>query len=205
VSLICTDCASEGPLLVAVIVNVRTIASPAPTVVTPSVLEIDRSAEVATVLESVAVLLAGVESVVVVLTVAEFTCGLVVVLAGTVYVALIVAEPPAAIVPREHVKLGPAPHEPCEGVTVPWLNPAGHVSLTDTDCASEGPLLLTVIVYVWVVPAPAVTVVTPSLFVIDVFAVLFTVSVSVAVLLPSVGSLAGELVMEAVLARLASE
>ena len=46
---------------------------------------IDRSAEVATVFESVAVLLPGVGSVgEVALTVTELTCGLAVVLAGTV-------------------------------------------------------------------------------------------------------------------------
>jgi len=40
------------------------------------------------------------------------------------------------------------------------------VSETATSVASEGPALLTVIVYVCVTPSPAVTLVTPSLLLI---------------------------------------
>ena len=45
------------------------------------------------------------------------------------------------------MKLGPAVHVvPADGVIVPWLKPAGHVSLRLTACASDGPALFTVIV-----------------------------------------------------------
>src|SRR5438105_2598001 len=78
---------------------------------------------------------------------------------------------------------------------------AGIVSLTTTPAGTvDGPLLVSVIVYV--VEVPAVTLVTPSLFVIDRSADLFTVSVSAAVLLPGVGSVTGLLSMVAVLVRL---
>jgi hypothetical protein len=60
------------------------MASPAVTLVTPSVLVMLRSAEVTTVVSSVAVLLAGVGSVVVELTVTLFVRVPALVLAGTV-------------------------------------------------------------------------------------------------------------------------
>ena len=50
---------------------------------------------------------------------------------------------------------------------VPSVKPAGQVSVTDTFWAAAGPLFVTVIVYVRTMPSPAVTVVTPSLLVID--------------------------------------
>src|SRR2546425_726398 len=79
---------------------------------------------------------------------------------------------------------------------------AGIVSLTTTPAGTvDGPLLVSVIVYV--VEVPAVTLVTPSLLLIDRSADLFTVSVSDALLFPGVGSGTGLLSMLAVLVRLA--
>src|SRR5437870_649043 len=67
---------------------------------------------------------------------------------------------------------------------------AGIVSLTTTPAGTvDGPLLVSVIVYV--VEVPAVTLVTPSLLLIDRSADLFTVSVSDALLFPCVGSVTG--------------
>ena len=100
---------------------------------------------------------------------------------------MIVAEEPDAIVPSEQVKFVTAVQLPCDGVTVPCVNPAGQVSDTDTDVASEGPALETVIVYV-PVEDPAVTEATPSVLAIDTSAAAVTVSVSDAVLLPGVVS-----------------
>jgi len=81
---------------------------------------------------------------------------------------VIVADPGNAIVPRLQVKLGPAAQAPCDGVTVPWVNPVGHVSVTSVFGAGLGPLLVTVIVYepACVPGAFAVYVVTPSVFAI---------------------------------------
>ena len=63
---------------------------------------------------------------------------------------------------------------------------AGIVSLTTTPAGTvEGPLLVTVIVYV--VDVPAMTLVTPSVLVIARSALWLTVSVSVALLLAAVG------------------
>jgi hypothetical protein len=86
----------------------------------------------------------------------------------------------------EQVKLGLPVHVPCEGVTVPRVNPAGHVSARDTAAAVDGPALLTVIVYVRTIPSPAVTLVTPSDLVTERSAWLPTLVVAVAVLLPGV-------------------
>jgi hypothetical protein len=97
------------------------------------------------------------------------------------------------MIPSEQLKLGLPVQVPCEGVTVPWANPAGHVSFNDTACASDGPPLLTVIKYVYVVPSPAVTLVTPSVFVTDRSADVFTTFESVAALLRLFGSLVVEL------------
>src|SRR6478672_11842306 len=90
-------------------------------------------------------------SLVVLLTVAVFVCVPAAADAATVYFTVIVTSlPPAAIVPNAQVKLPPAPgvHVPCEVVIEPptCVKPAGHVSLTLTACASEGPPLCTVIV-----------------------------------------------------------
>src|SRR2546421_168072 len=136
-----------------------------------------------TVFESVAVLLLGSGSLVVELTVAELTCGFAVVEAGTVYVTVTVAFAPLATVPSEQPKLGLPEQLPCEGVTVPRVKPAGQVSKSDTACASDGPALCTVIVYVRLTPSPAVTVVTPSDLLIDRSADVMTTFESVAVLL----------------------
>src|SRR5438309_49097 len=89
------------------------------------------------------------------------------------------------MVPRAQVKLGVPVHVPWEGVIVPRAKPDGQVSARVTPWASDGPpALLTVIVYVRVTPSPAVTLVTPSSFVTDRFALVATVSESVALLLP---------------------
>ena len=78
---------------------------------------------------------------------------------------------------------------------------AGIVSFTTAPAGTvDGPLFVSVIVYV--VDVPAVTLVTPSLFVSDRSADLFTVSVSEAVLFPGVGSVTGLLLIVAVLVRL---
>jgi hypothetical protein len=95
--------------------------------------------------------------------------------------------------PSEQVKVGLPVHVPCEGVTVPCANPAGQVSLSDTPCAFDGPALFTVIVYVRVTPSPAVTLVTPSVFVTDRSADVVTVFESVAALLRLFGSPVDEL------------
>jgi hypothetical protein len=182
---------SEGPSFFRVIVYV--VEVPAVTVVTPSDFVTDRSADVFTTFESVPVLLALFGSVVDEVAVAEFTCGLAVVELGTVYVTVTVAFAPLAMIPSEQLKLGLPVQVPCEGVTVPRANPAGQVSLSDTACASDGPSLWTVIAYVYVVPSPAVTLVTESDFVTDRSAEVVTVFESVPVLLLPSGSVVDEL------------
>src|SRR2546421_5248064 len=102
------------------------------------------------------------------------------------------------MIPSAQVKLGLPEQLPCEGVTVPCAKPAGHVSESDTACASEGPPLWTVIVYVRTTASPAVTSVTPSVLVTDRFAEVFTTFESVPVLF--VGS--GSLVVEVAVAEL---
>src|SRR5262249_12978574 len=111
--------------------------------------------------------------------------------AGTVKVTVTVALPPAAIVPRSQVKSEPTPvgvQVPCDGVIVPWVKPLGQVSLSVVPVASDGPALLTVIVYVCVMPSPATTVERPSSLVTDSVAVVRTVLVSLAVLFVVSGS-----------------
>jgi hypothetical protein len=95
-----------------------------------------------------------------------------------------VALDPLAIVPSEQVKLGVPTQVPCDVVTVPRVKPAGNVSASETACASDWSAgFVTVIVYVWVTPSPATTLVTPSDFVTERFADVVTVFESVAVLL----------------------
>jgi hypothetical protein len=91
------------------------------------------------------------------------------------------------------VKLGLPVQVPCDGDTAPRVNPAGQVSLSDTACASDGPVLLTVIVYVRTTPSPATTVDTPSVLLTERFAEVVTVFESVAELFPGVGSVVVEL------------
>lgn len=100
-----------------------------------------------------------------------------------------VALVPELIVPSAHVKLGVPMHVPWDGVTVPRVKPAGHVSESDTPVAVPGPALLTVIVYVRTTPSPAVTVVTLSVLVTERSAWLATVVVAVAELFPVMLSL----------------
>ena len=110
--------------------------------------------------------------------------------AGTVNFAVTVAEPPAAIAPRLQVKLGEPLQVPCDGVGAPvGVRPAGHASATFTETASEGPPLVTVIVYVCTVAAPAVTFDSPSLLVIETSAFACTVMFTGPLeLLPPLGS-----------------
>src|ERR1051326_1391497 len=122
--------------------------SPAVTVVTPSLLVMDRSALVLTVSVSVAVLLLGLVSGVelVVTTVSVWGPGGVE--AGTVKVTVMLLLALAAMVPSVAVKLPPVPDVtvPNGSLMVPWVNPAGQTSLTETFWASDGPKLCTVIV-----------------------------------------------------------
>ncbi len=80
------------------------------------------------------------------LTVTELTCGLAVVLAGTVYVIVRVAEAPFARAPIVHVKFGPAPTLAQPAGRAPRVNPVGQVSVNETPAAAAGPLFVTVIV-----------------------------------------------------------
>jgi hypothetical protein len=112
-------------------------------------------------------LLAVFGSASVVATVTEFVW-LEFVLDGTVYCAVTVTEPPAATDGHVHVKFAgftvlqvPV----ADGVTVPRVKPAGQASANETFAASDGPEFETVIVYVCTVETPAVTFVSPSLFV----------------------------------------
>ena len=110
---------------------------------------------------------------------------------GTVYAAVIVALPPAGIVPSEQVKFVAASQEPCDGLTVPCAKPAGQTSATETSRASDGPVFVTVIVYEWPGP-PARTELTPSLFAIERSACVST-SVSVVLLDSAPAASVGEL------------
>ena len=59
------------------------------------------------------------------------------------------AEPPAAIVPSAQLTSGPAPigaQLPCDGLSTPWLKPAGQVTVRLAPVAADGPPLATVIV-----------------------------------------------------------
>src|SRR5690349_9304183 len=87
----------------------------------------------------------------------------------------------------EAVKLVPAVPVAVQ-LTEPKL--AGKLSLTDAPTASDGPELLTTIVYVS--GAPATTDNCPSVFVTDRSELSVIVSVSVALLLPAVGSVVPE-------------
>jgi hypothetical protein len=99
------------------------------------------------------------------------------------------------MIPSEQLKLGLPVQVPCDGFTVPRANPLGQVSPSDTACASDGPVLLTVIVYVRTTPSPAVTFVTPSVLLTERFAEVATVFESVAELFPGVGSVVDEVTL----------
>ena len=106
-------------------------------------MTIERSAEVFTVVVWVDVLLPGVGSGVVLVTVAVLLntvpCAT---LAFTVATMVRVAEAPAARVPM--VQVGVV-HDPTDGVALTKVRPAGNTSIADTDCASLVPLLCTTI------------------------------------------------------------
>ena len=80
--------------------------------------------------------------------------------AGTVYSTAIVAKPLGSRPPRLH---GNPVQPPCVDETVPMTKPTGKLSsVTVTLSAIDGPLLTTVMTYVWTMPSPAVTCVSPS-------------------------------------------
>jgi hypothetical protein len=141
---------------------------------------------------SVAVLLAVFGSVEDVDTVAEFANEPAGVSKGTVYATVMVFVPPAGMLVRLQLKLGPPPVSahvvPAGGVMTPRVNPFGHTSSSSVLAESEGPAFETVIVYVYVVPPPGVTWTTPSDFVTETSDMVRTVFESVAVLLPGTGS-----------------
>ena len=118
---------------------------PAVTLLTPSLLVMLKSALVVIVSVSEAVLLALTGSLTALETEAVFVW-LAVVEDGTVKVTVTVALEPLVIVPRAQVKLGLLLQVPWDGVTVPRVNPAGHVSVMLAPVASDGPPLWTVIV-----------------------------------------------------------
>ena len=97
------------------------------------------------------------------------------------------------MLPRSQLKLGPPPTStqlvPAAGVIAPRVNPPGHVSLRLTPVTSDGPALETVMVYVRVMPSPAVTVEPPSSIVTDRSALAPTALTSLSLLFPPVGSL----------------
>ena len=103
---------------------------------------------------------------------------------------MIVALLPGVSVPSAQLKFWPIVfvHVPLDGVGVPRVNPLGHVSFSVTLLASEGPAFETVMVYVRVMPSPATTWVTPSVFDVERSARVWTVFVSEAVLFPPTGS-----------------
>src|SRR5579872_490039 len=117
--------------------------SPAVTLVRPSLLVIDRSALVATVSVSLVLLLAVFGSLVLLVTVAVSVWVPGSVEAGTVKLMVNVALAPETSEPTVHtlpLKL------PLLGEDDPSVRPAGQTSVTDTLCASDRPLLCTVIV-----------------------------------------------------------
>jgi hypothetical protein len=154
VSLTLTAWAFEGPALATVIVYVYVTPSPAVTLLTPSDLVIERLAWVWTVVVAVEVLLAVFGSFVAELTVAVFVSGPAGVAGSTVALIRTTTLPAAAIVPRltepVHGVAGvqPAPVQYCS-----LSRAAGSGSLRVTLSASDGPLLVTVIVYVTTLPA----------------------------------------------------
>src|SRR6476646_1120194 len=83
------------------------------------------------------------------------------------------------MVPRSQLKLGLPVQVPWLALMAPRLKPAGKVSVRVTAVASEGPALVTVMVYVTVVE-PATTVVSESVLVTARSATGAAVSVSVA-------------------------
>ena len=102
-------------------------------------MTIERSAEVFTVVVCVEVLLPGVGSGVVLVTVAVLLrmvpCAT---LAFTVAIMVSVAEAPGARVPTLQVGVF---HVPVDGVALTKVRPAGRTSLAETTCASLTPLL----------------------------------------------------------------
>jgi hypothetical protein len=107
------------------------------------------------VLLVVAVLLPAVLLV----TLTVFVCGPAGVDEGTLKVAVTVADWFIIRFPSEHVKFPLPVSEPLvkvQPLTDVRLKPLGHVSVSVTFCASP-PVFVTVIVYVWLRPSPAVT------------------------------------------------
>ena len=102
-----------------------------------------RSAEVVTVVVAVAVLLAATGSLVVELTVAVLVMTVPFsILALTVATMINVTLASAARTPI--LQVGALHVVPTDGVALTKVSPAGRLSVTDTDCASLGPRLVTV-------------------------------------------------------------
>src|SRR5437764_95420 len=101
-------------------------------------------------------------------------------------VAVVARLPVPLAAPHAVVTLPPLPALLTTHVHAPKVMLAGAVSVTVALVTSLGPLLVMVIVYV-VLP-PAVTLATPSVFVIARSAVGVTVSESLALLFPGIGS-----------------
>jgi hypothetical protein len=188
VSVTVAPVTAVGPLFVATIVYV--MASPAEAVLRPSVFVIDKSAARMIVSVSVALLFARLGSVIPArgITVAVFD-SVPEALMSSVPVAVKVAVPPTsrfAVWLMFPEPLAAAQLDPADAVHV-HVTPvrlAGKLSVTVAPVTTDGPALLTVIVYVTGEPAPVV--VRPSIFVIDRSAVI--VSVSVALLFAMLGS-----------------
>ena len=144
-------CASLGPALATVIVKSRFVPA---TTVGGAVLVTDTSADEAIVVDDVALLLAGLGSAVVELTVAVLVpTPPLTALGGTLIVSENVAESPAASVAIEQSTVPPAPTAGTVHVNagpascVPETNvvPAGSGSDMATSAAGSGPALATVI------------------------------------------------------------
>ena len=168
------------------------VVVPGTTDATPSVFVIERSAVGTIVSVSVAVLFPGVGSVTPAgtPTVAVFT-RVPVADGDRVAASVKVAVPPArseTVDAMSPIPLTAAQLDPAEAthVHVADVIAAGRTSVTGAATTALGPAFVTTIVYVVVVPGTTFT--TPSVFVIERSAVGTSVSVSVAVLFPGVGS-----------------
>ena len=169
---------------------------PATTDATPSLFAIRRSATGVTVVVSLSVSLAGTGSDVVADTVAVSEISPSIVVVTTIVTEAIA---PNGTTPSGHVTT------PAAGEQLPWLGIAetnmtepGSVSVTTTPAASEGPRLVTVMVYV--TSSPAITGSSRSVFETARSADEITVSMSVAELSEGSVSATGLAVMEAVFA-----
>ena len=196
--------AAEGPAFEATIVYVTGV--PGTSVAAPSVLVIDRSADGVNVSVSVAELSAPLGSllpagaaIVAMLTNDPVAVGEMGAVTVNVAVPATARSTLALMLPLPDAgQLEPAE---AEHVQVAPTIDAGNVSATVAAVITDGPAFVATIVYVTLCPGIAEA--TPSVLVIDRSPVGVSVSVSVAELLPGVGSVTGAgAAMVAVLARL---